>query len=384
MMKIPQKLSGLPDSMIRRMTIEAHRYDAINMGQGFPEFVPPDAIVKAAHDAVDTPRVNQYSEDRGVAILRETVSKRYAEFCRSNFDPETEVTILCGVTEAIVASILATVEVGDKVAIIEPAHENYLAAARFAGGVPIWITLRPPNFALDGGDVEKACKAGARAIIINTPHNPTGRVFSEAELSEVARLCVKYDVIAITDEIYEHIIYDGRKHVPLHSFSGMRERTITTSGIGKAYSLTGWRVGYALASAEITHLIRRVHTYLTICAPTPFQRAACVALSLPRKYYSELVATYEKSRAKMMEVLATSGFVASAPEGAYYVMADFSKRSGKDDVEFAMELVSRSRVAVIPGSSFYANPEVGRKLVRFAFPKPVSVIEEVGRRLLSR
>lgn len=379
--KVPKKLENLPDSMIRMMTIEANRHGAINMGQGCPEFDPPPEIIEMARTEVLNGSSNQYSEDRGMKSLREEISAKYGRFYNWTPDPETEITVTCGVTEAIMTAVFATVEAGDKVVIIEPAHENYLAAVTFVGAIPVWIALDSPKFCLDSDKIEEAFKNGARHIILNTPHNPTGRVFNKDELQTFSLLCQKYNVRVITDEIYEHIIYDGNGHIQMARLDGMGERTITTSGIGKTYSLTGWRIGYVIAPKDITTHIRKIHTYLTICAPSPLQAATVAALRLPRDYYHELVNRYHLSRSRIMEILDQSGFRAYPPEGAYYVMADFSDVSKASDLDFCMELVMTKKVAVIPGSSFYSNKEHGRKLVRFAFPKPISIINEVGQRL---
>lgn len=377
----PKRFRLLSDSMIREMTIEANKYGAINMGQGFPEFDPPRKPLESAQKTIGNKLCNQYSEDRGLPALREAVAGKYKCFYNLKIDPENEVTIVCGVTEAVVSSFLAVVEAGSKVVIIEPAHENYFAAALFCGASPVWVSLSSPEFKLDLNQVEDAFKAGAKFIILNSPHNPTGRVFSSNELEGLAKLCVTYDVIAITDEIYEHIVYDDNIHIPLVKFSGMRERTITTSGIGKAYSLTGWRVGFAIAPPEITRAIRRIHTYVSICAPTPFQYAAIEALNLPQSYYSDLMKLYHSSRRRMMEILRKTGFKAEEPQGAYYVMADFSSLSSEDDVSFCKRLVKEVLVALIPGSSFYYTSDKGKNLVRFAFPKPVAVLDRVAQRL---
>lgn len=377
----PDRVTSLGDSMIRLMTIEAHKYSAINMGQGCPEFDPDKRILDAAENFLSIPIKNQYSEDRGAPELREAIAKKYKHFYNWEIDAEKELTVVCGVTEAIIAAVLALVKPNEKVVIIEPAHENYLAATLFAGARPVWVPLTAPEFRLDLNRVEDAFKAGGRYIILNTPHNPTGRVFSPDELTGLAELCVKYDVIAITDEIYEHIIYDGKKHLSLALLPGMKERTITTSGIGKTYSLTGWRIGYIITPDFFTQAIRRVHTFLSICAPTPLQHAAVTALNLPGDYYTDLLKKYSASRDKMMEILTETGLRAEQPEGAYYVMADFSKISDEDDLSFSYKMVREVGVAVIPGSSFYCNKEHGRKLVRFAFPKPISILEEAHRRL---
>lgn len=375
--KSPERMNGLADSMIRTMTIKAHQCNAINMGQGFPEFEPHPSIITAAKESISLARNNQYSEDRGAPILREAISEKYNRFYGWKPNPEEEITVVCGVTEAIVVAMLAVVEAGNKVAIIEPAHENYLAATLFAGAKPVWILLEPPDFPLDLRRVEDAFKSGVKFIVVNSPHNPTGRVFSKQEMEGLARLCVKYDVVAITDEIYEHIVYDDHIHTPLALQPGMPERTITTSGIGKTYNLTGWRIGYIIAHPILMRVIRRTHTYVSICAPTPLQHAAVTALNLPDSYYEDLKSRYSISRKRMMEILGKTGFAAQSPEGAYYVMADFSNLTKDDDVTFCHKLAEKARVAVIPGSSFYSRPGFGHNLVRFAFPKPVSVLDEV-------
>lgn len=379
--KTPNRFKNLGDSMIRRMTSEAIKHKAINMGQGFPEFDPHPSILTAAKNALSIGHQNQYSEDRGSQELREAISKKCRRFYNWEASPDDEVTVVCGVTEAIVVAILATVETNDKVVIIEPAHENYFAAVVFAGGTPVWVPLEPPNFELNLNRIEDEFKNGAKFIILNTPHNPTGRVFTEDEMKKLSELCVRYNVIVITDEIYEHIIYDKKPHHPLALFPGMSERTITTTGLGKTYSLTGWRIGYIVAPKDITRAIRKVHTFISICAPTPLQAASIEALNLPDSYYEDLISKYTASRSRMMEILKDAGFKAKTPEGAYYVMADFGALSDDDDVKFSFDLVQNAKVAVIPGSSFYNNKAIGRKLVRFAFPKPIGVLEETASRL---
>jgi aspartate/methionine/tyrosine aminotransferase len=388
-----QRLVGLTESVIREMTRLAEKHEALNLSQGFPDFDPPPRVLVAAAEALRG-GYNQYAVTWGSARLRAALGDKYVRWYGMAMDPETDVTITCGVTEAIIAALLSVVDPGDRVVILEPAHENYLAGVLFAGGEPIWVPLPPPDFTLDEAQLRAAFAQQPRAIIINTPHNPTGRVFTREELGLIAKLCIEYDTIAITDEIYEHILYDGREHVPLATLPGMAERTITTSGLSKTYAATGWRVGWVIAPPALSNAVRTVHDFLTICAPTPLQEASAVALGLPDAYYAELAQAYTARRDRMMAILEDSGFRAAPPEGAYYVMADFSEvqadlaryarglQGGQgDDVAFARWLTIERKVAVVPGSSFYHDPALGRKLVRFAFPKRLETLEEAGRRL---
>jgi aminotransferase len=338
-----QRLNDLTESVIREMTRLALKHDAINLSQGFPDFDPPAELLAAG---VETLRGghNQYTISWGSPRLRVALTDKYARWYDMTLDPETEITITCGVTEAIIASLLGTVDPGDRVIIVEPAHENYVAGVLFAGGEPIWVTLAPPDFALDETQLRAAFAQKPRAIILNTPHNP-------------ADLCIEHNTIAITDEIYEHIIYDGRKHVPLATLPGMAERTMTAGGFGKSYAATGWRVAWVIAPPELSNAVRTVHDFLTICAPTPLQEAASVALNLPDSYYVQQIQDYTARRDHMMDILEESGFRATPPEGAYYVMADFS------------------------GSSFYNDPTPARHLVRFAFPKQLETLAQAAERL---
>jgi aspartate/methionine/tyrosine aminotransferase len=376
-----QRISGMTESVIREMTRVAMQHDAINMAQGFPDFDPPPEVRAAAAEALSGGH-NQYTITWGSSRLREAIAAKYDRCYGMAVDPEVEVTITCGVTEAIIAALLGVVDPGDRVIVIEPAHENYLPGITFAGGEPLWVPLLAPDFALDEARLRAAFARGARAIIVNTPHNPGGCVFDRATLGLIARLCVEHDVIAITDEIYEHIIYDGREHVPLATLPGMAERTITTGGLSKTYAATGWRVGWVIAPPVLSDAVRTVKDYLTICAPAPLQEGAVAALGLPESYYRELIRAYTARRDRMMSILDRAGLVARSPEGAYYVLADFDGvRPDLDDVAFARWLAAEKRVAVVPGSSFYHDPASGARLVRFAFPKSIETLDVVGERL---
>ncbi|GAP64157.1 aminotransferase [Ardenticatena maritima] len=377
----PTRLQALAPSQIRDMMRLAMDVGAVNMAQGAPDFPAAPEVKLAAIRAIAEDK-NQYSVTWGLAELREAVAARVARRFGLHADPEREVTITCGVTEAVVAALLATLETGDEVIIIEPAHENYLPATAFAGGVPRFVPLRPPKFALDVDALAAAVTPRTRVLILNTPHNPSGRVFTRAELLAVADLAERYNLLVLTDEIYDEILYDGREHIAFATLPGMAERTITTGGISKIYAVTGWRLGYVIAPPPLSAAIRTVHDYLTICAPTPFQHAALTALALPDAYYEQVRAAFHHRRARMMRILEQARFNATPPEGAYYVLADFSAwQFDGDDEAFARFLITDVGVAVVPGSAFYTgHPELGRRLVRFAFAKRDETFDEVERR----
>lgn len=381
-MKPAKRLAGLQESVIREMTRLAHEHDAINLSQGFPDFPAPEAVKQAAIEAIRADH-NQYSITWGRLPLRQAVGDKLRRWYGVGWiDPDQHVTITCGVTEAIVVSIMALANPGDEVVIIEPFHENFLPAARFAGAHPVFVPLEPPDFRLDPARLRSAFGPKTRAIVINTPHNPTGRVFTREELTAIAELCQEFDAVAITDEIYEHIVYDDHTHVPPATLPGMAERTITIGGLSKTYAITGWRLAYAVAQEPWSTALRTVHDFTTICAPTPLQEAAVTALSLPDSYYAELQADYAARRDRMLNILDDAGFKATPPEGSYYVMANFSDfRFDGDDVAFAEWMTSQARVAVVPGSSFYHTEGLGKSVVRFAFPKRLDTLEEAGARM---
>jgi aminotransferase len=382
MMKPAQRLAGLQESVIREMTRLAYQHDAINLSQGYPDFPAPEAVKQAAIDAIRSD-YNQYSITWGRPATRQAIADRLRRrYGMDWIDPDRHVTVTCGVTEAIVVSLMGIANPGDEVVVIEPFHENFVPAVAFAGARPVFVPLDPPDYRLDPDRLRQSFGPRTRAILVNTPHNPTGRVFATEELTAIADLCQEFDAIAVTDEIYEHIIYDDRPHIPLATLPGMAERTITTGGLSKTYAVTGWRLAYVVAQEPWSTALRTVHDYTTICAPTPFQEAAVVALSLPDSYYAELQASYTERRDRMIAILNDVGFKATPPEGAYYVMADFSDFGfDGDDTEFARWLTKQARVAVVPGSSFYHTPEPGRTTVRFAFPKRVETLEEAGERM---
>ena len=362
------------------MTRVGEKLGGINLAQGLPDFEPPRALVAGLHRALNRPGSHQYTFPWGTAAFREAVARKYARFNGFSPDPDREITVTCGVSEAAVASIFALTEPGDEVVILEPWYENYVPACVLAGVRPHFVPLSEPGFGLDAERLGRAFNRRTRLILVNTPSNPSGRVFRKEELREIARLCAKHGVIAVVDEIYEHIWSAGHPHLSLASLPGMRERTVTVSGLGKTYAVTGWRVGWAVAPPRLSALIRKVHDYLTICAPAPFQEAGCTALALPDRYYENLRAVYAKRRTILLEALTRSGLAFTPPEGAYYVMADARALGWRDDRAFVDFLIRKVGVVAVPGSSFYARGG-GRTRARFNFAKREETLIEAARRL---
>lgn len=389
-----KRLIGLRESVIREMTRKAIEHHAINLSQGFPDFSPPPEIIAAAHRALDE-GFNQYAVTWGAPALRNAIHKYMQKWYGLEYDVTREITVTCGVTEAIIAAFMGIVNAGDEVVIIEPYHENYVAAAIFAGANPVFVPLLPPYYELDLDRLRAAFSNKTRAILINTPHNPTGRVFTRTEMEGIAALCQEFDAVCVTDEIYDHIIYDARergiqrKHIPMATLDGMYERTITIGGLGKTFALTGWRLGYACAPAHLSQALRTVHDFTTICAPAPLQHAAVAAFDLPDSYFAQLKHDYTMRRAKMMGILENAKLRAQPPEGAYYVLADFSEwlpalngHGIADDFEFAEYMTTQVGVAVVPGSSFYRTEGYGKGQIRFAFAKKLETLDAAEERLL--
>ena len=376
-----RRLNHLQESVIRSITRYAVEKGAVLLAQGFPDFNPPKEVMDAAQRAIEG-GLNQYGMTWGQPALRQAIADKSWRFYQQQIDPDRHVTVTCGVTEAVIAALIGIVNPGERVIVLEPAHENYHAGIAFAGGVPVWKPLRPPHYRFDPDELKRAFEGGAKAVIFNSPHNPSGRVFTIDELSIIADLCIRHDVVAITDEIYEHLVFDGRKHIPIATLPGMWNRTITICGLGKTFAVTGWRLGYAIANEELTDSIRKVHDFTTVCAPTPFQAAMIAALNMPDSYYTWLQEFYMSRRARMMKILVEHGFKATAPEGAYYTMADFTAMGrGDDDMAFAYWLIDEVGVATVPGSSFYvSDPSLGKGLVRFAFPKKDETLDLVEER----
>ena len=352
----------------------------VNLAQGLPDFDPPKELVAALARAIERPANHQYGWTWGLPALRAAVSEKSERVNGIRSDPETEVTITCGVSEAVAASVLALTEPGDEAIILEPWYENYVPACVLAGVKPRFVALSEPDFRLDAKRLARAITPKTRLVIVNTPGNPSGRVFTREELLEIARLCQRHGLIAITDEIYERLWFDGHRHVSLGSLPGMEDRTVTLSGLGKTYAVTGWRVGWAVAAAPLSGLIRKVHDYLTICAPTPLQEAGLAAFALPEAYYDDMRRRYAKRQEILLSALEGAGLEFSPPEGAYYVMADAGKLGWKDDVAFVDFLARKVGVIAVPGSSFYARGG-GKTKARFNFAKKEETLREAAARL---
>ena len=325
--------------------------------------------------------INQYAVTWGAPRLRQAIARRTTEYNGIPNDAERNVTVCCGATECMLAALLATLEPGDEVVVFEPFYENYGPDAILAGAVPRFVSLRPPDWTFDPEELAAAFSDKTRGIILNTPNNPTGKVFTRQELETIAMLCRKWDVVAFSDEIYEHIIYDGAVHVPIATLPGMADRTVTINALSKTYSVTGWRVGWTIASPELTAGIRKVHDFLTVGAAAPLQEAGAVALNFPESYYRTLASDYAVRRDLLLAGLRSVGFQCDAPRGAYYILADAAGLGCRDDVAFARRLIETVGVGAVPGSSFFSRPELGRTLLRFAFPKTAETLNEAVARL---
>jgi aminotransferase len=375
------RTSVFTESVIREMTRLAMLHGAMNLAQGYPDFPAPDFIKRAAVDAINAD-INQYAITWGSPRLRRAIADKSKRFYGLDLDPDREITVTCGATEAMMAVMLAVVEPEDEVIVFEPFYENYVPDAAMSGAKLVFVTLHAPGFTFDPGELRKAFTPRTRAIIVNTPNNPSGKVFTRDELQQIAALCQEFDALCITDEIYEHIIYDGRQHVPMATLPGMYDRTITISGLSKTFSVTGWRLGYVLAKPELSDAIRKVHDFLTVGAPAPLQEAGAVAIERSDGYYPELRAMYEGKRSQLVTALREAGFGCHTPEGAYYVMADFTALGFKgDDTAFAHHLTERVGVAPVPGSSFYRSRGESVHFVRFTFSKSEETLAEAARRL---
>jgi aminotransferase len=387
--RVSEKAGRFTESVIREMTRLAMQHGAINLAQGFPDFAAPADIKEAAREAI-AGDVNQYAITWGARDLREAIARQFTARHGVPVDPERDITVCCGSTEAMISSMLAVVDPGDEVVIFEPFYENYGPDAILSGAQPRFVRLRPElgsgasgAWSFDPAELAAAFGPRTRAIIVNTPNNPTGKVFTREELGIIRDLCVRWNALAITDEIYEHILYDGAQHVALASLEGMRERTITINGLSKTYSVTGWRVGWAIAPPDIAGAIRKVHDFLTVGAAAPLQAAGATALRVLEAYYQRLAGSYRERRDFALEFLERAGFRCFRPAGAYYIMTDISNFKFADDLECARFLVEKAGVAVVPGSSFYqdsADPH-GRRQVRFAFCKTRETLEAAASRL---
>ncbi len=379
------KVEHFTESVIREMTRQAMLYGAVNLAQGFPDFPAPREIKEAAQEAI-AGDVNQYAITWGAKNLRDAIAWQMQQTQGISIDPETQITVCCGSTEAMISTLLAVCNAGDEVVIFEPFYENYGPDSILSGAKPRFVKLRPPpttdgEWIFDERELRAAFHDHTKAIILNTPNNPIGKVFSHAELELIRDLCVEFNVLAITDEIYEHILYDGAQHISIASLEGMGERTVTINGLSKSYSVTGWRVGWTVAAPAITNAIRKVHDFLTVGAPAPLQEAGATALGMPASYYRTLADGYRKRRDRLMPALAEAGFRCFRPRGAYYVMTDIRAFGFEDDVKFTSYLVKEIGVAAVPGSSFYNDARDGAQQVRFAFCKRDETLDEAARRL---
>ncbi len=378
-MRTARRTHSFTESVIRGMTRLATQHDAINLAQGFPNFAAPEVLKEAAVQAIRDD-INQYSVTWGARRLRQALVQKYADWYDLDVDPETELTVCCGATEAMASTLMAIVDPGEEVIVLEPFYENYGPDAVLCGAKPVFLPM-PLGQPLDMDRVAAAFSRRTRAIIINTPNNPTGHVFSREELERISELCREHDAYAVTDEIYEHILYDG-EHIPIATLPGMHDRAITISGASKTFSVTGWRIGTIVASPDVTDAIRKVHDFLTVGAPAPLQEGVAAALeALGPEYYNGLAASYRARRDLMYAGLVEAGFRCAPPAGAYYILADFSDISSQRDAEFAEWLVREAGVASVPGSSFYSRPQDGRTMVRFAFCKTEELLADAARRL---
>ncbi len=379
--RISAKADRFTESVIREMNRLAVAAGAVSLAQGFPDFpCPPelkDAAAAAIHDDL-----NQYAITWGAKPLRDAIAASTVRHfpAREAIDPETQVTVTCGATEAMAAAMLGLLDPGDEVVVFEPYYENYGPDAILAGAIPRYVTLHEPDWSIDTVELRAAFGPRTRGVVLNSPHNPTGKVFSREELAFIAELCVEHDVIAFTDDIYEHLVFEG-EHIPLATMPGMAERTVSIHSMSKSYSVTGWRIGWTIAPPDLSVGIRRVHDFLTVGAAAPLQAAAVVALGFPDSYYTDLVAGYRERRDAILPVLRAAGFRIHEPAGAYYVMTDIRDLTDEDDVTYAMRLIRDPGVAGVPGSSFFSRPELGRTKLRFAFPKRLETLAAAAERL---
>jgi aspartate/methionine/tyrosine aminotransferase len=381
------KSDQFTESVIREMTRLAMQYSALNLAQGFPDFPAPAEIKEAAKKAIDGD-VNQYAITWGARSFRQAIAEKIERTLGLSVDPETEITVCCGATECMMSTMLAIINPGDEVIIFEPFYENYGPDVIISDATPRFIPLRPPLvedttgvWHFDRGELEAAFNDRTKAIVINTPNNPTGKVFTREELEFIASLCIRWNTLAITDEIYEHILFDGARHVAMASIEGMRERTVLINGMSKTYSVTGWRIGYAVAPPVITSAIRKMHDFVSVGAPAPLQEAGTLAMRLPPSYYEQLAIGYLHRRDRLLDLLSRAEFRCFKPFGAYYIMTDISGFGFQSDVKFAEFLVREVGVAAVPGSSFYKDPVKGRRYLRFAFCKSEKTLSEAEVRL---
>lgn len=371
------------ESVIREMTRICDAAGGFNLAQGFPDFYPPEEIVEAAVKAMHQ-GLNQYPVTFGEPHFREAIAQKVARYNGIICNPDTDITVTCGATEAMIATLKALINPGDEIIIFEPFYENYGPDSIMSGAIPRFVALEPGDWSFDPQALSDAFNKSTKAVVINTPNNPTGKVFTHEELRAIADLCIKWDCYCITDEVYEHIIYGDSKHISMASLEDMRDRTVTVNSLSKSYSVTGWRVGWAIASPDVTARIRKVHDFLTVGAPTPFQEAGVVAMGMPNDYYLNLKEKYLIARDLLYNSLNNSGFRVQKPQGAYYIIAGASelmRRWGcNDDFQFSYKLIENTGVATVPGTSFYATKGKGKDQIRFCFSKSMEMISKVSER----
>jgi aminotransferase len=375
------RIANFTESVIREMTRLAGRYGATNLAQGLPDFPAPEALKQAAHEAIDAD-INQYAITWGAKPFRDAIAAKYARHYAMDFDPEREITVCCGATEGMIAAMLAVVDPGDEVILFEPFYENYNPDTQLSGATVRYVTLSAPDWSFDREELRRAFSPKTKAIVLNSPNNPTGKVFAREELEFIAGLCHEFDALAITDEIYEHILYDGAVHTPIISLPGMRERSILVNSMSKTYSVTGWRVGWVLAPPDLTDSIRKVHDFLTVGAAAPLQQAGVMALGMDDAYYAKLASDYVGKRDHLVASLEAAGLRCSIPRGAYYIMADISALNFRDDISFVRHLIENVGIAAVPGSSFFSHSGDGANWVRFCFCKKYETLEVARQKLL--
>ncbi len=380
MSRMARRMAGIGPSIFTEMTRLAITHGAVNLGQGFPDF-PCPAFLKDAAAAALRNDINQYAPSNGRPALRDALAAKMRRHYGLEFDPATEVLVTHGATEALFATILGLVDPGDEVVVFEPSYDSYVPAIEMAGGVARPYTMRPPAWSIEPEVLGRLFTGKTRLLLLNTPHNPTGKVYSRDELDLIAALCCKHDVVAVTDEVYEHIVFDGRRHLPLASIPGMAARTVTISSLGKTFSVTGWKVGWAMARQDLIEAVFRGHQFIVFAGAAPLQEAAAAALSVPDDYYAELTSAYETRRAYLLDALSTAGLAPVRPAGAYFVLIDIAGLGFADDVAFCRYLTSEIGVACIPASAFYRDPADGATLVRFAFCKSKATLEAAAARL---
>ena len=378
--RLSAKAERFTESVIREMTRLALKHGAVNLSQGFPDFAAPTEIKRAAQEAISAD-INQYAITWGAKSFRNAIAEKLQSTQGVSVDPEREITVCCGSTEAMMSTMMAIINPGDEVVVFEPFYENYGPDAILSGATPRFVKLRPPDWTFDPDELAGAFGPATKAIILNTPNNPTGKVFELAELEAIRELCVRWSAFAITDEIYEHMLYDGAKHISMATIDGMHDRTITINALSKTYSVTGWRVGWAIAPPEVTSAIRKVHDFLTVGAAAPLQEAGAAALKFPQSYYETLAQEYAARRDRLLGILTGAGFRCFKPRGAYYIMTDISAFGFPDDIAFAKYLVTEIGVAAVPGSSFYQDPADGRTHLRFTFCKTEKTFQAAADRL---